>query len=179
MSITHESGSGGSMTILERGSATTPMRFRMVAGKGVAPPAPECHPSQSEDFNVISGTLDLGMVDGKHVVLKAGDTFHIPAGVPHLPNADEGCVFEATLTPGLETADMFAGIYKATREHVGFGRFVRIAIVMRQYRTNICFSPQVNAVMAVVATVARALGVKMSVGVASTVEASLARAKYE
>jgi quercetin dioxygenase-like cupin family protein len=159
MNNVHESGGGGSITILEPGSATTPMRFRMVAGKGVAPPAPECHPSQTEDFKVISGTLDLGMVNGVHVVLQAGDTFHLPAGVPHLPNATEGTVFEATLTPGLETADMFIDLFAAFREHKGFGQFVRIAMVMRRYRTNIRFSPPINAVMAVVATAARAFGV--------------------
>ena len=132
----------------------------MVAGKGMAPPAPECHPSQTEDFKVISGTLDLGMVNGKHVVLKSGETFHLPAGVAHHPLAAEGCVFEATLTPGLEMADLFAGLFEAAREHKGFGRFIRIAMLMRQHRTNITFSPAINAVMAVVATVAGAVGLK-------------------
>lgn len=160
MTNTHESGRGGSITILEQGSATTPMRFRMVAGKGVAPPAPECHPSQTEDFKVISGTLRLGVIDGVDVVLNAGDTYHLPAGTPHLPNAEPGTVFEATMTPGLEMADMFVDLFEVFREHKGFGQIVRIAMVMRRYRTNISFSPAFNALHAVLATAGAAFGLE-------------------
>jgi hypothetical protein len=56
MSTKHEDGQGGSITILEHGSATTPMRFRMIL-PNVGPPAAECHPSQAEDYTVLRGTL--------------------------------------------------------------------------------------------------------------------------
>ena len=107
MSTTHEDGHGGSITILEHGDATAPMRFRMILPKGVRPPAPECHPSQTEDYTVLRGTLDAGVIDGKRVVLKAGDTYHIPAGVFHLPanGGDDECELESVLTPGLESGE--------------------------------------------------------------------------
>lgn len=160
MSTTHESSGGGSITILEPGSATTPMRFRMTAGRGVAPPAAECHPSQTEDFKVISGTLRLGVIDGVDVVLRAGDTYHLPAGVRHLPTAEPGTVFEATMTPGLETADMFADLFEVFREHEGFGKIVRIAMVLRRYESNISFSPAFNALHSVLSALGRLAGLE-------------------
>lgn len=153
MSTKHEDGLGGSITILEHGSATSPMRFRMTMPKGVKPPAPECHPSQTEDFTVLRGTLDLGMVDGKHVVLTAGDTFHLPAGVYHLPAnlTDDELEFEAVLTPGLEAGDMFTDLYAVMREHRGLRQFVRASMVFRRYARTISFKAPIRAVMRIAA----------------------------
>ncbi len=49
----------------------------------------------------------------RRVVLNAGETFHLPAGVYHLPAcAGDGEVeFEAVLTPGLASGDMFTELY--------------------------------------------------------------------
>jgi mannose-6-phosphate isomerase-like protein (cupin superfamily) len=161
----HEDGHGGSITILEQGSTTSPMRFRMVMPKEVRPPAAECHPSQTEDFTVLRGTLDLGIVEGKHVLLKAGDTFHLPAGVYHLPSSggdDAEVEFEAVLTPGLESADMFTDLYAVFREHRGFAQFTRLSIVFRRHASGIRFKPPVRAVMSVVAAIANLFGVTNS-----------------
>lgn len=161
MSTRHEDGQGGSITIIEHGSATAPMRFRMVMPKGVSPPAPECHPSQTEDFTVLRGALDLGDVDGRRVVLKAGETYHLPAGVYHLPAcASEAEVeFEAVLTPGLESGDMFTELYAVVREHRGVARFARVSMVFRRYARAIEFKAPVRAAMGVAAAVARLFGV--------------------
>ena len=70
---TYEDGLGGSITLLEEGDEERPTRFRMVMPPGFGPPAPECHPSQTEHFEVLRGTLDLGDVHGEHVVLHEGD----------------------------------------------------------------------------------------------------------
>jgi mannose-6-phosphate isomerase-like protein (cupin superfamily) len=159
---TYEDGLGGHITILEEGGPTAPMRFRMLMPAGFGPPAPECHPSQREDFRVLRGTLDLGKIDGERVVLQAGDTFTLPAGTFHLPSnkTDGELEFEATLTPGLDAAAMFASIYDATREHRGVGRFARVAMVFRRHRRLISFPAPVAMVMRVVAGVARWLGIR-------------------
>lgn len=156
----HEDGLGGRIDILERGDATHPMRFRMVLPRGFGPPAPECHPRQREDFRVLRGTLDLGRVDGRRVTLKRGDTFTLAPGRFHLPaNAgDDELEFEATLTPGLDAADMFASLYGATREHQGAGRFLRVALVFTRYAKTISFPLPVRLVMRIAATIARAFG---------------------
>jgi mannose-6-phosphate isomerase-like protein (cupin superfamily) len=160
---TYEDGLGGHITILQEGDVTTPMRFRMIMPKGFGPPAPERHPSQREDFRVLRGTLDLGKVNGKRVVLQAGETFTLPAGIYHLPsNGGEGDLeFEATLTPGLDSAAMFASLYEATRLHTGLGRFARVAMVFRRHRNAIAFPPPVAMVMRVVAGIARGLGLRV------------------
>ncbi|HWB81586.1 MAG TPA: cupin domain-containing protein [Nannocystaceae bacterium] len=134
----------------------------MVMPKGMQPPAPECHPTQTEDFTVLRGTLDLGVVDGRRVVLNAGDTFHLPAGVYHLPanRTDDELEFEAVLTPGLESAEMFGDLYTVMREHRGLGQFARVAMVFRCYRRTITFKPVVRLVMRIVAGVASAVRLK-------------------
>jgi mannose-6-phosphate isomerase-like protein (cupin superfamily) len=160
---THEDGLGGFITILEPGSETAPMRFRMILPKGFGPPAAECHPSQTEDLHVLRGTLDLGKIDGKRVVLRAGDTYHVPAATYHLPaNGGDGDLeLESTLTPGRESADMFAALYHVTREHRGLAQFARVAMVMRRFARVITFSTPVSAVMYVVAGMARIFGVRL------------------
>jgi mannose-6-phosphate isomerase-like protein (cupin superfamily) len=159
---TYEDGLGGHITILEAGDAHAPMRFRMLMPVGFGPPAPECHPTQREDFRVLRGTLDLGKVNGERVVLQAGDTFTLPAGTYHLPsNAGDGDLeFEATLTPGLDAAAMFASLYEATRAYSGLGRFARVAMVFRRHRRTISFPTPVAMAMGVVASGARLFGVR-------------------
>ncbi len=161
MSTRHEDGLGGSITILEHGSANAPMRFRMVMPMGMGPPAPECHPSQTEDFTVLRGALDLGVVDGRRVVLNAGETFHLPAGVYHLPAcAGDGEVeFEAVLTPGLASGDMFTELYAVMREHRGVAQFARASMVFRRYASTIEFKAPARAAMRVAAAIAGAFGV--------------------
>jgi len=157
----YEDGLGGSIEILERGGAEAPMRFRMVLPKGFGPPAPECHPRQREDFRVLRGTLDLGKVEGRHVVLEAGDTFTLPAGVYHLPanRTDAELEMECTLTPGLDSADMFAELY-AQSAHTGLAQAARHAQVFRRYPGTISFPPPVRWGMAFVASLARLFGVR-------------------
>lgn len=161
MSQHHEDGQGGSITILEPGSETAPMRFRMILPKDMGPPAPECHPTQTEDFTVLRGTLDLGVIDGQRVVLNAGDRFQLPRGVYHLPaNGGDGELeFEAVLTPGLESSAMFADLYAVVREHRGLGRFARVAMVFRRHTRAIRFKAPVRAVMSIVAAIAGLFGV--------------------
>lgn len=158
----HEDGHGGSITILEQGGVNAPMRARMVMPKGLGPPAPECHPSQTEDFTVLRGTLDLGVIDGKHVVLRAGESFHLPAGVYHLPanGGDDELEVEAVLTPGLESAGMFGDLFTAMREHQGIARFAHVSMVFRRYTKVIHFKAPVRAVMTIVASVARLVGLE-------------------
>ena len=160
---THEDGLGGSITILEPGSETAPMRFRMILPKGFGPPAAEYHPSQTEDFRVLRGTLEVGKIDGKRVLLHAGDTYHVPAGTYHLPRngGNDELEFESTLTPGRVSADMFVALYQVTRDHRGLAQFARVAMVMRRFTRVITFSAPVRAVMCVVAGLARMFGMRL------------------
>lgn len=154
-------GRGGSITILAEGSATTPMRFRMVLPQGFGPPQ-ERHPSQEEHFRVISGVLDLGDVDGKHVELRAGQTFTLPAATLHRPlnRYAEPVEFESTLIPGLASAAMFRSIYSAVSTRRGFGLNVGLALIFDRHRAEIDFALPVRLTLRLLAHVARMVGVR-------------------
>lgn len=163
MGKTYEDGLGGTITILEEGGDDAPMRFRMVMPKGFGPPAPERHPGITEEFRVIRGTFDLGMVNGEHVVLREGETFSLPPDTYHLPACGEGCdecEFEATLTPGRTAAAMFASIYTETREHSGVGQFARVAMTFMEHEQTLTFKTPLRVVMRTVAGLARLFGVR-------------------
>lgn len=159
----YEDGLGGHIEILEEGSEIAPVRFRMVMPPGFGPPAPESHPHQTEDFLVVRGTLDLGIIDGQHVRLEAGDRYHLPAGIYHLPrNAGQGELeFEATLTPGKTTAEMFAQLYTETRESKGLGQFLRQALVFSGHANSITFRRPVLWMLRTAAVIARILGIRL------------------
>lgn len=154
-------GHGGSITILEEGSATAPMRYRMALPKGLGPPS-ERHPSQEEHFRVISGVLDLGYVNGERVQLLAGETFTLPKGTLHHPvsNLTEPAVFEATLTPGLATAAMFRSTYSTVRTQRGLGYALRMALIVERHRAEIEFIQPVQTLLLLLARVAHLLGVR-------------------
>lgn len=140
----YEDGMGGSITILAEGDHELPMIYRMRMPPGVSPPATEMHPGQREEFRVISGTLSLGTIDGNEKLLRVGETFTLEPGHFHLPACDgtEPVVFEATLTPGLDSARMFEGVYTAFREQKGLGRLVHLAGVFTSPRTRSAFRPR-------------------------------------
>ena len=68
------------------------------AGQGR--PQEHLHPSQTEAFEVISGTYTL-VVDGDERVLRAGDTAEVPPGAVHRGWTDEGATLRITFTPAL------------------------------------------------------------------------------
>ncbi|MBN8614016.1 MAG: cupin domain-containing protein [Deltaproteobacteria bacterium] len=138
---THDDGLGGTITILAEGDHERPMIYRMCMPPGVSPPATEMHPAQREEFRVISGALSLGRIDGQEKILHAGETYTLDAGRFHLPacHGTEPVVFEATLTPGLDSAKMFEGVYAAFRGHKGLGRLVQLAGVFTTHAREIRF----------------------------------------
>jgi mannose-6-phosphate isomerase-like protein (cupin superfamily) len=157
-----EDGRGGRITILEEGSATEPMRFRTVILRGMSPP-PERHPTQREDFRVISGTFDLGTVNGRHVELRAGETFSMPAATFHRPGNryPEPVEVEAVLTPGLGSARMFESLYPIVREHRGLGMALRVALVFERHKQEIEFPLPVLAPLRAMAKIARLAGIRV------------------
>jgi mannose-6-phosphate isomerase-like protein (cupin superfamily) len=74
-------------------------------GTGIMPPT-HFHPNQDEHFEVLSGEV-LGVVDGKDVTLKPGDTLDIPAGTAHQMWCEEPTRQRWTTTPALKTERFF------------------------------------------------------------------------
>ena len=74
-------------------------------GTGIMPPT-HFHPNQDEHFEVLSGEV-LGVVDGKDITLKAGDTLDIPAGTAHQMWCEEPTKQRWTTSPALKTERFF------------------------------------------------------------------------
>ena len=150
---------GGSIAIIEEGSATTPMRFRMVMTKGFGPQS-ERHVSQVELFRVISGVLDLGYVNGKRVELRAGQTFTLPAATLHRPQNrySEPVEFEPPLTPGLNSAAMFRSLYTTVSTRRGFDMALHLALLFDSHRAEIDFTLPVRIPPRLLARIARLAG---------------------
>ena len=70
------------------------------------------HPSQTESFEVVSGSYTV-VIDGEELALSAGDTAEVPPGAVHCGWTDEGAVLRITFTPALRWQDfvrrLFAG----------------------------------------------------------------------
>jgi quercetin dioxygenase-like cupin family protein len=130
------------------------------------------HESQTEDFTVLRGVLDLGVIDGRRVVLKPGDTFHLPAGVYHRPVnvGDDDLELEAVLTPGLESSNLFTDFSAVAVKHSGMGRFAGLSIVAERYAEMISFKPPVRMLMAVAAAMGRLFGMTLPATQASEAE---------
>lgn len=74
----------------------------------MAGPPTHWHPAQSETFEVISGVAHV-LVSGRWTQLGPGQRVTVPAGVPHTfdNSAGEDFVMRVTLTPGLDSDEMF------------------------------------------------------------------------
>ena len=93
--ITHHQ-TGERITFLEADPLV--MEDEVPAGSGRG--REHAHPSQTESFEVLSGTYTL-VVDGDERPLHAGDTAEIPPGAVHSGWTDEGAILRITFTPAL------------------------------------------------------------------------------
>lgn len=94
-SITHHQ-TGERITFLAEDPLVMEDEVPAGAGRG----RDHVHPSQSESFEVLSGSYTL-VVDGEQQRLGPGDTAEVPPGSVHNGWSDEGAVLRLTLTPAL------------------------------------------------------------------------------
>jgi quercetin dioxygenase-like cupin family protein len=71
-------------------------------------PPPHYHPYQEEDFLIIKGQMTLRM-DGKIMILRAGDSLHIPPNTPHSMwnNSGTEAIVNWKIQPALDTEYFF------------------------------------------------------------------------
>lgn len=79
------------------------------AGTGAMPP-PHLHPSQTERFEVLSGTIHA-IVDGLEARYEAGERFTVPAGAVHQMTAEQPARVRWEVRPALRTAEFFERLY--------------------------------------------------------------------
>jgi quercetin dioxygenase-like cupin family protein len=90
----------------------TPELLEMEAiygGTGQMPPL-HLHPSQTERFEVLQGTVRT-VIDGTPRNYAAGDSFEVPAGTMHQMAADPPARMRWEIRPALRTAEFFETLY--------------------------------------------------------------------
>jgi quercetin dioxygenase-like cupin family protein len=81
------------------------------------PPPMHLHPSQTEHFTVLAGTM-LGVANGKEFTLSEGDELVVPAGTCHQMGAGpDGAVMRWRTSPALRTAEMFVELWAVARDN--------------------------------------------------------------
>jgi quercetin dioxygenase-like cupin family protein len=78
-------------------------------GTGQFPPK-HFHPSQTEHFEVLEGTVRT-IVDGEEGSYASGDRFEVPAGAVHQMAADPPARLKWEVRPALRTAEFFETLY--------------------------------------------------------------------
>lgn len=158
-----EDGQGGCIVLGPELPPHEPFRFRITLPPGQGAQGYESHPFQEERYRVLSGAIDLGVMDGRRVVVKAGETFTMAPGTLHQPRnrGSEPCVFESVLTPGLQSRRLFGDMYRTLARHrSGPGLALRMALLIQRHPQEIRFHAPLRVAMAVLAAAARLLGVK-------------------
>ena len=79
------------------------------AGTGAMPPA-HMHPSQTERFEVLEGTIHA-IVDGLEARYEAGESFTVAPGSVHQMTAREPARVRWEVRPALRTAEFFERLY--------------------------------------------------------------------
>jgi mannose-6-phosphate isomerase-like protein (cupin superfamily) len=108
------------------------------AGHGAKPPL-HLHPSQREDFTVLSGELTVVRGDETFTV-RAGDSFSTEPGTPHQmwSDGDEGAVLRWRTTPALRTGEMFCAMWELARDNDWSPTPLQSWEVVSQYADEFC-----------------------------------------
>lgn len=111
------------------------VRVEDVAAPGPSRRQVSAHPQQEEQFTVLQGTLGL-LVGTEEHLLRAGDTFTVPAGVRHRPRnaGTDDLRFVAEIRPALRFEAFLAAITAVNQSGArGVGYLLRAAMVLAQF----------------------------------------------
>lgn len=109
-----EGPNGFKLTLIHTGEQTGGELLEMEAsypGNGQLPPE-HFHPRQKECFEVLEGSI-RAVVGGEERTYGAGESFEVPAGVPHQMTASEPARTRWEVRPALRTAEFFEQLYAA------------------------------------------------------------------
>ena len=103
-----------------------------------ARPPRHLHPSQHEDFTVLSGLMHATVGETERDI-ETGDGLHVPRGTPHVMGAgDEGAVFRWRTSPALRTGEMFCALWEAARDNDWEPKPLQLFEVISQYDAEFC-----------------------------------------
>jgi quercetin dioxygenase-like cupin family protein len=103
-----------------------------------SPPPKHLHPSQTEHFTVVSGTM-RGSLGDDVFILNAGDELVVPAGTPHQMWAgDNGAVMRWRTSPALRTGEMFCDLWEVARDNDWAPDPMQLFGVISRYGEEFC-----------------------------------------
>jgi quercetin dioxygenase-like cupin family protein len=97
------------------------------------------HPSQREDFTVLSGEMTV-VVGERTFTVKAGDTFVTEPGTPHQrwAHGDDGAVTLWRTTPALRTGEMYCAMWELARDNDWAPTPMQAFEVVSQFADEFC-----------------------------------------
>jgi quercetin dioxygenase-like cupin family protein len=101
------------------------------AGTGAMPPE-HLHPSQAERFEVLEGEAKT-IIGGTERLYEAGETFEVPAGVPHQMGSDIPTRMRWEVRPALRMAEFFEALYRA----MNAGEGERVPTILEEFSAEI------------------------------------------
>jgi quercetin dioxygenase-like cupin family protein len=101
------------------------------AGTGAMPPE-HLHPRQAERFEVLEGAV-TAIVAGDERRYERGETFDVPAGVPHRMGADIPARVRWEVRPPMRMAEFFEALYGA----MSAGEGERIPAIFEEFSDEI------------------------------------------
>jgi quercetin dioxygenase-like cupin family protein len=102
------------------------------------PPPRHLHPSQDEQFTVLSGGMNATVGDVDHV-LGVGDELRVTAGTPHLMGAGaDGAVLRWRTSPALRTGEMFCALWEVARDNDWQPDLMQLFEVITQFGDEFC-----------------------------------------
>ena len=104
-----------------------------------SPPPLHLHPSQDEDFTVLSGQVTVVRGD-ETFTATAGEDFRVDRGTPHQlwNHGDDGTVLRWRTTPALQTGEMFCALWEVARENGWSPGPLELFAVIEQYDAEFC-----------------------------------------
>lgn len=108
--------------------------------------AEHIHPAQEERFEVLTGNLKF-RVNGVESELKAGSTAVVAAGTPHIwwNDGDQEARVRVEVRPALRFDEFFETFFGLAQDgrvskKTGLPNLLRMALIMREYRNEICLA---------------------------------------
>lgn len=101
-------------------------------------PPRHLHPSQTEQFDVLAGSLDADCGDDTFTA-NAGDTFTVPAGTAHQMGAGaDGATFRWRTSPALRTGEMFCDLWQVAHDNDWEPDVMALLGVLGRYGDEFC-----------------------------------------
>jgi quercetin dioxygenase-like cupin family protein len=103
-----------------------------------APPPKHLHPSQTETFSVVTGSI-AGTSGDSPFRLAAGDALVVPPGTPHqMGSGEEGVVMRWRTAPALRTGEMFCELWEVARDNDWAPTPMQLFEVVTRYDAEFC-----------------------------------------